>query len=81
MKPARTVTIVLHDDDGGFSVVDGENVADKLNFEEMLGEVIRLASPGQSPRYMRTPDQIVAGMERQRRHRRELDRQSKSQET
>jgi len=72
MKTPLMITIVLHPR-GDFDVVAGELTAYRLIFDEMLGEVVRLTTPGGKPRYMRTADQIVGWMERRKKLRHEKD--------
>jgi len=57
----RTITIICHDS-GVFDVHVGENFANHLTFDEMLGEAVRLTT-NIKPRYMETPDQLLARLE------------------
>jgi hypothetical protein len=41
---ARQINITITDNDG-FTVQEGEHFADRLNFDEMLGQVVHLAHP------------------------------------
>lgn len=65
----RSITIICQDD-GHFDVHEGERFANGLIFDEMLGEVSRLTTNSRT-RYMQTPDQRLAVLERYQRLRAE----------
>lgn len=53
----RTIAIVVQPN-GTFDVHEGENVAQSLTTDELLGELARIGL-GQRPRYMKPIDDIV----------------------
>lgn len=64
MKQPKAIAIICHEA-GAFDLHLGEQFANHLTFDEMLGEVVRLTATGK-PRYMETPDQALERRERWR---------------
>ncbi len=67
MSVTRTITIVMHDDQGSrfYDVFEGERYADHLAWDEMLGEIASLTHCliNKSRYHLRTPEEYMARRE------------------
>ena len=70
----RTITIIIHDNPNDYTVQEGEDVCNRLCWDEMLGTVAELTHPriAQARYRMDAGDRIVNRMERAAEMRRKL---------